>query len=544
MVAKAIKRAGAAEYSKDLLEKEFAKPAKFSAPNVTEHELHRQAWKDVLWKMMEAPGAGSVSTRPSPYDNGVICSLRKSVTTLNGQASGQAVFERLNFQILPTETLESPLAAPGNAETTIHGTTKANASGSAMPPAPNYQGFGVLVNQGPLQYDTQQIPPNVRSRMAQQENRPSWQVTPQIGGPSQQTSSGAVSAHPTMSPVQAPSSQQSTQRPLLYHTPSREPSQEQSPQLQAPSLAPVTVVQRKPSTPTSASEGTTQQSRPAAKSRKSVSKSQLKYMLRHRTLNEVNKHKPWDVIAQECGVNAPLNEISAALEQAGFPSILYTPTGAPMFVSNPASSAAMSPSSLAYISPYNPKSLTTPAANDATTPLPTSVDLTKENDRPTSTTPTQAVQNPYASTEERYPSIPKAEPSQSKDERDPVLDSHEKRSAAMRKAWAKRQAEGRNGRHGGPPRSSTIARNTLVGSSPTILAAQVLAAAAAEAEVASPSRSTPLEAEVASSMLPWTTPVEAPDIAVSSQGQSQSGKKVSIPFYLPSMYAHKSAWPV
>ena len=541
-----MRRAGAAEYSKDLLEKEFAKSAKFSALNVTEHEIHRQAWKDVLWKMMEAPGAGFVSTRPSPYDSGVICSLRKRITTLNGQASGQAVFERLNFQILPTETLESPPAAPGNAETTIHGTTKANASGSAMPPAPNYQGFGMLVNQGPLQYNTQQIPPNVRSRMAQQENRLSWQVTPQTGGPSQQTSSGAVPAHPTMSSVQAPSSQQqSTQRPLLYHTPSREPSQEQeSPQPQAPSLAPVTVVQRKPSTPTSASEATTQQSRPAAKSRKPVSKSQLKYMLRHRTLNEVNKHKPWDVIAQECGVNAPLNEISAALEQAGFPSILYTPTGAPMFVSNPASSTAMSPSSLAYISPYNPKSLTTPAANDATTPLPTSVDLTKENDKPTSTMPTQAVQNPYASTEERYPSIPKTESSQIKDEGDPVLDSHEKRSAAMRKAWAKRQAEGRNGRHGGPPRSSTIARNTMIGSSPTIFAAQVLAAAAAEAEVASPSRSTPLEAEVASSMSPRATPVEAPGIAVSSQGQSQSGKKVSIPFYLPSMYAHKPAWPV
>lgn len=534
-----MRRAGAAEYSKDLLEKEFAKPAKSSAPNVTEHEIHRQAWKDVLWKMMEAPGAGSVSTRPSPYDNGVVCSLRKKVTTLKGQASGQAVFERLNFQILPTETLESPPAAPGNAETMIHGTTKANASGFAKPPAPNYQGFGMLVNQGPLQYDAQQIPRNVHSRMAQQENRLSWQVTPQTGGPSQQTSSGAVPAHRTMSPVQVPSSQQSTQRLLPHHTPSRESGQEQeSPQPQAPSLAPVTVVQCKPSTPT------TQQSPPAAKSRKPVSKSQLKYMLRHRTLNEVNKHKPWDVVAQECGVNAPLNEISAALEQAGFPSILYTPTGAPMLVSNHASSAAMSPSSLAYISPYNPKSLTTPAANDATTPLPTSIDLTKESDKPTSTMPTLAVQNPYASTEERYLSIPKTEPSQSKDEGDPFSDSHEKRSAAMRKAWAKRQAEGRNGRHGGPPRSSTIARNTLIGSSPTILATQVLAAAAAEAEVASPSESTPLEAEVASLMSPRATPVEASGIAVSSQGQSQSGKKVSIPFYLPSILAHNPAWPL
>ena len=34
-----------------------------------------------------------------------------------------------------------------------------------------------------------------------------------------------------------------------------------------------------------------------------------------------------------------------------------------------------------------------------------------------------------------------------------------KRSAVMKAAWAKRQAEGRNGRHGGAPLASTVAKS-------------------------------------------------------------------------------------
>ena len=541
-----MRRAGAAAYPLDLLENEFADRMRSPPPNVTEHESHTQAWKDILWKITEAPGAGIVFTRPSPYDNGEICSvskLSKRVTSPKGGASAGAVFERLNFQILPTDTLENPPTGPGNAATTARNVIEVNGSGSAKPPVPNYQGFGVLVNQGPLQYNAQQIPSNIRSRMAQQEDRISWPVAPQTGSSPQQGSPGSIPAHPTMSPVQVPSSQPATERPLLSQRPSYESCQEQkSTEPQAPPLAPVVMTHSKPSTPMSTNEATSQESRPAAKSRKAISKSNLKYMLRHRTLNEVNKHKPWDVIARECGVNAPLNEISAALEQAGFPSILYTPTGAPIFVTNPASSAAMSPSSITYVSPYNSMSPITPAANQRSPPLPMTIDPIQENDKPLSTTPTpttQAGQNHYTGTEEARPSTPGIETIQSKEERDPLQDSHEKRSAAMRKAWAKRQAEGRNGRHGGPPRSSTLARNTVIGSSPIVFAAQVLAAAKAEA--ASPSRTTLHEKERASSTPPQATPVEEPNAASSGQGRSQLGKKVSIPVRLHLIVAHKAS---
>ncbi|KAL2046892.1 hypothetical protein N7G274_000910 [Stereocaulon virgatum] len=530
LVARFMRRAGAAAYPLDLLENEFVERTRSPPPNVTEHESHTQAWKDILWKITEAPGAGIVFTRPSPYDNGEICSvskLSKPVTSPKGGASTGAVFERLNFQILPTDTLEDPPTGPGNTTTTARNITKVNGSGSAKPPAPDYQGFGVLVNQEPLQCNAQQIPPNIRSRMAQQENRISWPVTPRIDSSPQQGSPSSIPVHSAMSSVQVPSSEPATERPLLSQRISYESCREQkSTEPQAPSLAPVVMTHSKPNTPTSTNEATFQESRTAAKSRKAISKSNLKYMLRHRTLNEVNKNKPWDVIARECGVNAPLNEISAALEQAGFPSILYTPTGAPIFVSNPASNAAVSPSSIAYVSPYNSMSPITPAANHRSPPLPITIDPIEENDNPLSTTPTpttQAGQNHYTGPEECHLSPPGIEPVLSKEEKDPLQDSHEKRSAAMRKAWAKRQAEGRNGRHGGPPRSSTLARNTVIGSSPIVFAAQVLAAA--EAEAAPPSRTTLHEKKRASSTSPQVTPVEDTNPTSSGQGRSQLGKK-------------------
>lgn len=53
-----------------------------------------------------------------------------------------------------------------------------------------------------------------------------------------------------------------------------------------------------------------------------ISKRELKYMIRHRTLNKINRSKSWDVVAQECGILSSLPEISRALEKAGYPSIV------------------------------------------------------------------------------------------------------------------------------------------------------------------------------------------------------------------------------
>ena len=41
-------------------------------------------------------------------------------------------------------------------------------------------------------------------------------------------------------------------------------------------------------------------------------------MFGHKTLNASNQAKSWEVIAQECGIIAPLNDITQALEQAGY----------------------------------------------------------------------------------------------------------------------------------------------------------------------------------------------------------------------------------
>ena len=47
--------------------------------------------------------------------------------------------------------------------------------------------------------------------------------------------------------------------------------------------------------------------------------SMLEYMITHGTRNEVQRSKPWEVIAKECGVAASLEDISEALKQAGIP---------------------------------------------------------------------------------------------------------------------------------------------------------------------------------------------------------------------------------
>lgn len=53
--------------------------------------------------------------------------------------------------------------------------------------------------------------------------------------------------------------------------------------------------------------------------RSRISKAKFKYMVTHGTLNEVQRSKPWEVIAEECGVTASLKDISKALKQAGVP---------------------------------------------------------------------------------------------------------------------------------------------------------------------------------------------------------------------------------
>ena len=48
-----------------------------------------------------------------------------------------------------------------------------------------------------------------------------------------------------------------------------------------------------------------------------ISQAKLKYIINHGTLNDVQRSRPWEVIAKECGVTVSLEHIFKALKQAG-----------------------------------------------------------------------------------------------------------------------------------------------------------------------------------------------------------------------------------
>lgn len=57
---------------------------------------------------------------------------------------------------------------------------------------------------------------------------------------------------------------------------------------------------------------------PSSEFRPTVSHEEAEYMAGHKALNASNQAKPWEVIAQECGIIAPLNDLTRALTQAGY----------------------------------------------------------------------------------------------------------------------------------------------------------------------------------------------------------------------------------
>ena len=392
----------------------------------------------------------------------------------------------------------------------------------------NYQGFGVLVNQQPLQ-NSAQVPPNIRHQMSRQASYLPGSASPLGTAPQQQTFSEPSPLYSAMSPNYPPSSQRNNERPLPHHNLVQETFlQQESSKGRTSGENPAISINSRLSTPSSEKTVTAQDSTTAEKSKKPISKSQLNDMLRHRTLNDTNRSKPWEIIAKECRVDAPLNEISKTLEQAGLPSILYTDTGAPIFVANPASSAATS-SHTASVSLYDPSHASSdPVSSKAPTLPATAVDLSKDTDRTISPSPPRVGQTLLAGARVRTPPHQTGPERLKKGHRNESAESRERRSAAMRKAWAKRQAEGRSGRGCGPPKSSTIARHAQSGSSPVAFAAQVLAAAAADAaaEATSPSKTKSRETSAVSPTPTQVQSEEGPSSTVYRQNQDSGGQKV------------------
>ena len=386
----------------------------------------------------------------------------------------------------------------------------------------NYQGFGALVNQESLQHVNHIPPKSSHQMLLPGESDPTLSSLV----PYQTPLPGSASYNPTTTPVHVVNVQrnsiESSSSPKSYQQPAQH---NESSGYKPFDTVLMTLDTSRRSASSSEAVLTGQKTHMARKSKKPISKSLLKYIYRHRTLNDTNRSKPWDVIANECGVDAPLNEISLALEQAGYPVILSTGKEPPISPSELTPNTT-TPTSTTYISPYQMTQVNTQATGMALTSTSTS---TNSRDYPLINLTTR---KPGASQVERDATTERTPPNQVGPRRkngscSEPSESRERRSAAMRKAWAKRQAEGRNGRGCGPPKASTIARTAQLGSSPITFATQILAAADATAEGPPPSSSKIRDGSIPSSM---TTPVkveEPPDSAAPLQEQIPSGKDVS-----------------
>lgn len=481
-----------------------------------EANFEREKWHLVAEAMKRA-GAAEYS----------MALIKKSAETLNrSQISIRADTAHSNTNNIETTSLNSKnISSPGFIGThykssKIGGTNHGSNRG-------NYQGFGVLVNQQPLQ-NTAQVPPNIRHQMSRQSGYLPGSAPPLDTGSQQQTFPTPSPLYPAMSPSHPQSPQRNTEQPRPHpDVVSGKSPQQESSKGKSSGKNPATSNNSKLSTPLSEMAVTVQHSTTAENSQKPISQSQLKDMLRHRTLNDTNRSKPWEVIAKELSVDAPLNEISKTLEQL-VPGILYTDTGAPIFVANPTSSAVTS-SHTPSVPPHDVKHASSDPVSTKTPNLPTTaIDLTKDTDRTISPSPTRVDQTPLAGAVVRTPPKQTGPERRKKGHRNESAESRERRSAAMRKAWAKRQAEGRSGRGCGPPKSSTIARKPQSGSSPVAFAAHVLAAAAADAaaEATSPSKTKSPETSAVSPTPTQVRPEEGPSSTVHRQDQDPSGQKV------------------
>ena len=392
----------------------------------------------------------------------------------------------------------------------------------------NYHGFGVLVNQLPLQ-NTAQVPPNIRHQMSRQSAYIPGSA-PRLGtAPHQQAFPEPTPLYPPISPSHPTSSQPNDEQPLPHPNHVQEISlQQASSKGKSPGETPAISNNRGLSTPSSVVVAPLD-STVAESSKQPISEDHLKDMLRHRNLNETNRSKPWDTIAKGCKAE-PLRKISETLGEAGSPTILYTHTGAPIFVAHPASSGVNS-SHTGYVSLYDLKHPSNdPISSRPPTSPATAVDLTKDTDNTISPSSPKVGQTLLASAKVRTPPAQTGPERRKKGQRNESAESRERRSAAMRKAWAKRQAEGRSGRGCGPPKSSTIARNAQSGNSPIAFAAQVLAAAAADAaaEATFPSKSKSRDTSAVSPTPAPANPEEGPSSIAHQQNQDSSGHKVRL----------------
>ena len=245
-----------------------------------------------------------------------------------------------------------------------------------------------------------------------------------------------------------------------------------------------------------------------------LTRKNVKAMIRHRNLNEVNRRKRWDIVAQECGVTATFVEISKAFEEAGFYGILGNWAGSPGST-NPAPQPTSTD-----VKPYSAPRDTTPSPSTMTATECSSTMVSEppapvyEFPAPTGTPHTEGTPvspakrrrgRPRRDSLERL-STAAMSPSQPKHHDSEARTSNH--SSAMKAAWARRKEREAKGIFGGQSRSSTVPKDSTDGKSAAIFAAQVLAAADAQTH-ASPSPA-PQAKEVEAAVAKYGTQVDEP----------------------------------
>ena len=312
LVAEAMKLAGTAQYPGQLLEREYERYMRGTYNSAYSEEQDSPLRVFASGKLAEVARSDAAHVKEAQYGN-----LARS----KNPDSGNTITP--DSAILPTGQ-NSSTTRPGHQDrspavpqipqdpTVI---TPRPSTGEYHSQKLDASPFGVLRNPRDLQYSPQAMPRNVDARMAEQSTRAAYTPFPGIH-------------HIGLR-------QPSAQKPLPYEKPTEGTGQQSA----APHQEPSPNAPLDPSR-TGLDTSVRSQQAPVPRPQTFIPRKHVDAMVKHRTSDEANYHKSWQAIAQECGIEASLADISAAVRDASIPSILYTSKGAPIFLENPTAPAA------------------------------------------------------------------------------------------------------------------------------------------------------------------------------------------------------------
>ncbi len=490
LVKNAMIRAGAAEYSKGFLQKQYQKLARDLRTTKT------------LGSQTENY-KGLVSIEESPLTNGATVAGLSPVKPMHTPLRLRLI-ETVHTRTHPSPlgTTSSRVGSATNSEparlTASHKATNDDTtrkqnndlnpssdpakSGPGMPSivAPSRL-FGILVNEETLQCT------KVQQRTAVQRN------------PSAENGFPQIESRPERAPnLFGLSVGEAPSKPLPYHKPSdiqarlqREGTQQQSPNQP---------FEAEPKLEAATSDNVVGAFSPHGKlsevRKDQVTTDQLMDMVKYRNLNEANQSKAWDDVAHECGLTATLADIAVAFEQAGFPRLIST-----LETLRSAENAAI-PSLTKFDTRVSsqapaPRNQTPPGTGVAAAPArafetPDPAIIPGKDGTPS--TRSRRGRPPGSRNKSKFEyrgGESSMSPSQTQlpasGQKCHVRSAEAKaaQSAAMKAAWKRRKEKGTNGRQVGSPMPSTTAGQSFVDRSTATFAADILTAAAAITKAAS-----------------------------------------------------------